>query len=407
METKDKEIIELELDSICANEFNPNEMSDAKFAALVDSLKKDGQQQPILVRVIKGDVSGKDYELIDGFWRSKALLKLGKQKVRAVVKDVDNVEAMRLCYKINEARGALTPFKEAVFFTKLSDAGFDDKKAAKEYGVSEQYVKDRKLLMAINQEQKELLEKTINKETELTPGHWLVYAKLTPEERIVFCKELKTKTYSLPVRQFESEAKDAKKTVAETKKFLDVLSKAKIQKCPTCNGPAIGLDYDGKNLRCKDWHDWHPMKGQPQQRVLSSTGKVEKKTESKKPKYPHWIQAETKLKDIDETLLNFVVTNARKIESVNFDDDKGHHWSLTRTHNRFKIAHGKPYHGPEIVLLEDGGKVKFGSAYGIDSAMHKDREQMAKLFGIKLVPNEKKVPKKTVKNPVPKKEAAK
>jgi ParB family chromosome partitioning protein len=82
---------------------------------LVASLVRAGQQSPVLV--VRGDQEGA-YRLVDGFRRVRALRALARDTVEALVLDLDDAEALLLCYRAR-ARDRLTAIEEAWLLREL------------------------------------------------------------------------------------------------------------------------------------------------------------------------------------------------------------------------------------------------------------------------------------------------
>jgi len=330
------------------NKFNPNQMSKESYEALKESIRKDGIQQPLIVRPIKEEGDPVGFELIDGENRLKAAKELRMDGVPVTIEDVSDLDAMRLCYKVNADRGTMDCFKEAVFFDLLAQKGLDMKTVAGEYGVSEQFVRDRNKLCTINTEQKEMLLKKVPKKAELTGAHWLIYAKISPEERIEFCKKLGPHSH-LAIRSWEHEAKYAKESLKQRKLFEETLERTEFKKCPTCKGKAIGLDYQ-KHLKCKQYHDWDPKTGKTSQMLIRE--KYQDTPEKrKKPKLPRNVHIEIDWKQATDIAQDLALKNLDKIESITFKDKKGKTWSM-------KIERDK---GFEQILIQQG----HGSEYDL------------------------------------------
>lgn len=301
------------------NEFNPNQMSPEKRAALKESIQKDGVQQNVIVRP-----KGNRFEMIDGQNRAEIAGELKIDKLKATIKDISDLDAMRLCYKLNAERGQLDAFKEAVFFDLLAQKGMLLPSVASEYKVSEQFIKDRIKLLSINTEQKELLLKKIGKNTELTGAHWLAYAKASPEARIEAAKYIR-KDESLTVRDIEHNVNRAEREIKERKEFEGILERAEFKTCPKCKGKATGLDYK-KHLKCAQYHDWDPKTGKSGQEIIGSRyTSTEKK---KKPKFPRNLEIEIDWKQATDIAQKLALDNLATIERITFKDKKGKLWSM-------------------------------------------------------------------------------
>ncbi len=340
----------IKTESIDFNKFNPNQMSPEKFAALRASIKQDGVQQPVILRK-----KGRRFEMIDGENRTKIARSLKINTLKAIIKDIDDQEAMRLCYKVNSDRGNIDVFKEAVFFDLLAQSGLKQKDTAKEYGVSDQFIKDRKKLLSINAEEKESLLKKISKNTELTGAHWLVYAKATSEARIEICKKIH-KYNHLNVRDLKYKAESAADTITERKKFEAKVENAKIKVCPTCKGKPVKLDYKG-NLQCDKWHDWHPIKGNTSQKIIGE--KFSDKNKKKVKRYPRAVYTDIGYKDAAKITYDKILKSVAEIDSISFRDKKGINWEFNFRQGSLKLSKGtKQYSGPEYILYEMDGKKK-------------------------------------------------
>lgn len=108
-------IINLRLEQIRSNPLQPREDFDSQsLEELQQSIKEKGVIQPILVRR-KGDF----YELIAGERRLRAAKTLKINEIPAIVKDVDDVDALELSLIENIQRQELNPIEEAQAFKYL------------------------------------------------------------------------------------------------------------------------------------------------------------------------------------------------------------------------------------------------------------------------------------------------
>lgn len=309
----------VKVEDIDFNEFNPNQMTPEQKAALRDSIKKDGVQQNVIVRP-----NGNRFEMIDGQNRAEIAKELKIEKLKATIKEVSDLDAMRLCYKLNADRGQLDAFKEAAFFDLLAQKGMLLPSAAAEYKVSEQFIKDRIKLLSINSEQKELLLKKIGKKTELTGAHWLAYAKASPEERIEAAKYMR-KDENLTVRDIEHYVSRATREIKDRKEFEAAVERAEVKACPKCKGKPTGLDYQ-KHLKCAQYHDWDPKTGKSGQEIIGSRyTSTEKK---KKPKYPRNFQIDIDWSKATDIAQKLALSKLDKIEKISFKDKSGKHWNM-------------------------------------------------------------------------------
>lgn len=105
---EDRIVYEIELDRITASGRNPREdLGDVD--ELADNIEAFDLLQPVVVRRLGAD----RYELIAGHRRFAAVEKLGRTKIAAVVRDVDQDLAYLMTLAENLSRVDLTPAEEA------------------------------------------------------------------------------------------------------------------------------------------------------------------------------------------------------------------------------------------------------------------------------------------------------
>jgi ParB family chromosome partitioning protein len=92
-------------------------MDDGALAELADSIKEQGVMQPILVR----PVDGGRFEIIAGERRWRAAQRAGLREIPALVKSVDDNNALALALIENIQRENLNPLEEALGLARLVD----------------------------------------------------------------------------------------------------------------------------------------------------------------------------------------------------------------------------------------------------------------------------------------------
>lgn len=109
------EVVELYLDDIIPNRFQPREVFDEKaLKELAVSIKEHGVIQPIIVRSVNGK-----YEIIAGERRYKASALAGLTKIPAIVRNLDDKEASKVALLENLQRKDLNPIEEARTYQKI------------------------------------------------------------------------------------------------------------------------------------------------------------------------------------------------------------------------------------------------------------------------------------------------
>jgi len=97
------------------NGWNPNMMDATMYRKELASLRKFGYVNPILVRH-----KGKDYEIIDGEHRWRALHELGYEEAEVtVIEGISDEEARQLTIVLNETRGNPDPTRLGVLLREL------------------------------------------------------------------------------------------------------------------------------------------------------------------------------------------------------------------------------------------------------------------------------------------------
>ncbi|MEM3697460.1 MAG: ParB/RepB/Spo0J family partition protein [Candidatus Bathyarchaeia archaeon] len=149
--------MKIELNKIQVGKFRIREKLDEEHLKnLMQSLAKDGQWDPIIVRPAS---ERGYYELIAGEYRVEAAKRLGWKEIEATVKDVDDVTAGFLALKTNIFRQSMTPLEEGMTIRKyMLEFNLTQQEIAKELGRSEAWVSERlAIALAISPDVREAL----------------------------------------------------------------------------------------------------------------------------------------------------------------------------------------------------------------------------------------------------------
>ena len=116
-ETKADQIVEIPLDGLRPNPYQPRKIFDEEsLEELSNSIKEHGVFQPIIVkRAIQG------YEIIAGERRVKAAQKAGLETIPAIIKDFNDTEMMEIALLENLQRENLSAIEEANAYKKLQE----------------------------------------------------------------------------------------------------------------------------------------------------------------------------------------------------------------------------------------------------------------------------------------------
>lgn len=131
------EVLDVPIELVVPNNWNPNVQSDTTFNELVYDIEKDGFDEPLQVVVVKDD-AGKfqHFRIIGGEHRFKALQVLGKSTVPVVVKDWDSETVQKIkTVRRNVLTGELDEKKFTLLFNEILEKEQKDREElAREFG---------------------------------------------------------------------------------------------------------------------------------------------------------------------------------------------------------------------------------------------------------------------------------
>ena len=197
-ETPKEEIVDINLDELRSNPYQPRKVFDEDaLRELSESIKQHGVFQPIIVKK-----SIKGYEIIAGERRVKASRMAGLSTVPAIVRDFDDTEMMEIALLENLQREDLNPFEEANAYIKIMEAkNLTHDELAKVLGKSQSYVTNTIGLLRLPDEIRELV---VNGKLSMT--HARILSKMSDRNTIAMLAERIIKE-NLSVRDLEEIAK--------------------------------------------------------------------------------------------------------------------------------------------------------------------------------------------------------
>lgn len=150
----DREVIDLYLDDIIPNRFQPREIFEEKaLKELADSIREHGVIQPIIVRKI-----GDKYEIIAGERRYKASAIAGLTKIPAIIRNLDDKESSKVALLENLQRRDLSAIEEARTYQKILDLdSMTQEELGKTMGKSQAAIANKLRLLALPDEIQEAL----------------------------------------------------------------------------------------------------------------------------------------------------------------------------------------------------------------------------------------------------------
>lgn len=200
------------ISKIVPNSYQPrSHFSHEELDSLTESIRREGVLMPILLRS-----KGEDYELIAGERRWRASQAAGLTEIPAVVRDVDDLQALELAIIENEQRDDLTAIESARAYRRMMDEfGCTQQQVAEKIGVSRVQVSNLIRLLQLSPCIKEMIEKR-----QLSMGHSRPLVGLPTHVAESLARQCIGKGWS--ARQMEQEAKKAaKEPVNKVKKEAD------------------------------------------------------------------------------------------------------------------------------------------------------------------------------------------
>ncbi len=192
----------LKLEEIEVNEVKPNpsqprqHFDEEAFRELVESVKKMGVIQPIVVRV-----KGFEYELVAGERRWRAAKEAGLKTIPAVVKQVDEADSLEIALVENLHREDLNAIEEARAYHELvTRYGLTQEELADKIGKSRSAVANSLRLLSLSPSVQQLIA-----DGQLTAGHARAILAVKGEEKQLRLAE-KIIGEGLSVREAERQA---------------------------------------------------------------------------------------------------------------------------------------------------------------------------------------------------------
>ncbi|MES0370945.1 MAG: ParB/RepB/Spo0J family partition protein [Mariprofundaceae bacterium] len=187
------------ISKIKPNKYQPRTHFDEdELKSLTDSIRKEGVLMPILLRP-----AGDGYELIAGERRWRASQAAGLLDIPAVVRDVDDKQALELAIIENEQRDDLTAIESARAYQRLIDEfSYTQQQVAERIAVSRVHVSNTVRLLQLPEPIQNMIENR-----ELSMGHARPLIGLDRRDAIALARGCIEHDWS--ARQMEREAKKA------------------------------------------------------------------------------------------------------------------------------------------------------------------------------------------------------
>jgi ParB family chromosome partitioning protein len=198
---QDQELVEsVSLTRIIAGIYQPRKnFNEEALEDLTNSIREKGVIQPIILRKIDDE---NNYEIIAGERRFRASKNAGLKKIPAIIKKLNNHEALELALIENIQRDDLSLVEEAVGYKKLiAEFSYTQEQIAKKLGKSRSHVTNLLRLLTLPQSVQNMLN-----EGEISMGHARAIINSEDPEKLA----RKISSESLNVRDIENLVRDEK-----------------------------------------------------------------------------------------------------------------------------------------------------------------------------------------------------
>ncbi len=200
------------ISKIKPNRYQPrSQFANDELDALTNSIRQDGVLMPILLRP-----QGDGYELIAGERRWRASQAAGLTEIPAVIRDVDDLQALELAIIENEQRDDLTAIESGRAYSRMiEEFNCTQQQVAEKIGISRVQVSNLIRLLQLPEIIKQMIEK---RQLSMGQARPLVGLPAQVAERIARqCVE-----HGWSARQMEKEAKKAaREPTVPTEKEVD------------------------------------------------------------------------------------------------------------------------------------------------------------------------------------------
>ena len=209
---------ELSLNSVQSGKFQPRSHFDEQYIKeLADSIAKSGIMQPIIVRPVEAK-GGVKYEIIAGERRWRAAKIAGEITIPAIIRDVDDKQALELALIENVQRQDLNPIEEGRGYQRLMDEfDYTQEVLSKTLGKSRSHIANLLRLLNLPAEIMTMVERN-----ELTMGH--ARALMGAKDPMAVAKQVVTR--GLNVRQTENIARDG---ITKTERKPRITTKGRLK----------------------------------------------------------------------------------------------------------------------------------------------------------------------------------
>ena len=176
-ETPNEEIVELDINDLRPNPYQPRQVfNEEALQELASSIKEHGVFQPIIVKK-----SIKGYDIIAGEHRYRASKLAGKKTIPAIIRQFTDEQMMEIALLENLQREDLNAMEEAKAYQSLIDhLHITQEEVSKRVGKSRSHITNMLGPLRLPKE-----VQTMINDKKLTMGHARVLSKLENEQQII------------------------------------------------------------------------------------------------------------------------------------------------------------------------------------------------------------------------------
>ena len=191
----DSTIVHIRPADLTPSPFQPRRSFDeAGLKELAASIKQAGVMQPIIVRRVRDEVSGNEFQLVAGERRWRAAMLAGLATLPAIVRDLDDERAAEFALIENVQRKDLGAMERAHGFQSLAERfSLSHAQVAQRVGLERSTVTNLIRLTELEREIQELLD-----QEQLSVGHGKALLAIAPgEHRLALAKRAATEGWSV------------------------------------------------------------------------------------------------------------------------------------------------------------------------------------------------------------------
>ncbi|HYD34420.1 MAG TPA: ParB/RepB/Spo0J family partition protein, partial [Methylophilaceae bacterium] len=240
----------LPIDKVHPSPTNPRKRFDAEMLQeMADSIRQHGVMQPILVR--KHPSIEDEYEIVSGECRYRGSIVAEVETIPAVIRELSDIDAMKLQVIENLQRNDLHPLEEAQGFKSLMEtAGITAEELADTVGKSRTFVYDSLKLLDLPEPAKDaFFEGNMNRSTAI------LITRLEEDDAKAAVQQITTSEAPLSYREAKEVVDNVIRTSGQRKEAAELMEKARalVAEYEAQGKTVVFLDTEEKR---NEWARW-------------------------------------------------------------------------------------------------------------------------------------------------------